>query len=148
MTDLRNAELADQLVNYSLEIKPGELLYLEVKGLDALDLARDVVGVTTKAGGIPVLIYHDEGVYRPFWEQAEDAQVQTYAAAHLDLMKRAATFLSIRGSENPFDLQGVDKAHLDRMGQHFMQPVHMDERLRCILFQDFHFRFADHQHRV
>jgi len=86
MSDPRNAQLADQLVNYSLGIKPNELLYLEVKGVQSLELARDVVDATSQAGGIPVLIYQDEGVYRGFWAQASEAQIKEYAAAHMDLM--------------------------------------------------------------
>ena len=137
MNDPRNSALADQLINYSLGIQPDELLYLEVKGIDALALAREVVAKTTQAGGIPVLIYQDEGVYRAFWEHAVESQLKAYAAAHLDLMKRAATFLSIRGSDNPFDLQGLPEQQLSSMGKHFMVPVHMEERLNhtrwCVL---------------
>lgn len=137
MSDPRNAQLADQLVNYSLAVKPAELLYLEVKGLGALELARDVVDATTRAGGVPVLIYHDESVYRGFWAHAGEAQIKEYAAAHMDLMKRADTFLSIRGSDNPFDLQGVTEEQMSIMGKHFMIPVHMQERLNntrwCVL---------------
>ncbi len=137
MSDPRNAQLADQLVNYSLGIKPNELLYLEVKGVQSLELARDVVDATSQAGGIPVLIYQDEGVYRGFWAQASEAQIKEYAAAHMDLMKRADTFLSIRGSDNPFDLQGVSDEQMSLMGKLFMTPVHMQERLNntrwCVL---------------
>jgi len=137
MSDPRNAQLADQLVNYSLGVKPAELLYLEVKGLGALNLARDVVDATTAAGGVPVLIYHDEAVYRGFWAHAGETQIKEYAAAHMDLMKRADTFLSIRGSDNPFDLQGVTEEQMSLMGRHFMTPVHMQERLNntrwCVL---------------
>jgi aminopeptidase len=137
MPDPRDRTLAEQLVGYSLAIQPEELLYLEVKGTDALALARDVVSVTTEAGGIPVLVYHDEGTMRSFWLGAGESQVKGYAAAHLDLMKRADTFLSIRGSDNPFDLQGVPSEQMSLMGKHFVTPVHMEQRLNhtrwCVL---------------
>ena len=52
-------------------------------------------------------------------------------------MKRADTFLSIRGSDNPFDMQGVAEEQTSLMGKHFMLPVHMQERLNntrwCVL---------------
>jgi len=137
MPDPRNHRLAEQLVHYSLKIQPGEVLYLEVKGVDALDLAREVISVTTGAGGVPLLIYHDEGVMRGFWAAAGEAQWKSYAAAHMDLMKRADTFLSIRGSDNPFDLQGVPAEQMSLMSKQFMGPVHMEERLNrtrwCVL---------------
>ncbi len=137
MPDPRNRTLAEQLMHYSLEIQPAELLYLEVKGTDALALARDIVSVTTEAGAIPVLIYHDEGIMRGFWHGANEAQMKGYGAAHLELMKRADTFLSIRGSDNPFDLQGVSSEQMSVMGKHFMTPVHMEQRLNhtrwCVL---------------
>ncbi|MDY0002541.1 MAG: aminopeptidase [Polyangia bacterium] len=137
MSDPRNHALADQLVSYSLGIQPGELLYLEVKGRSSLDLAEEVISSTTRAGGIPVLIYHDERTMRSFWEEAGERQMREYSAAHLDLMKRAAAFLSIRGSDNPFDLQGLPEDKQKQMGQLFTTPVHMEERLNhtrwCVL---------------
>ena len=137
MPDPRNVTLAEQLIHYSLQIQADEVLYLEVKGVDALELAREVVTVTTAAGGVPLLMYHDEGVMRGFWAGAGESQWKGYAAAHMDLMKRADTFLSIRGSDNPFDLQGVDEQKMGLMGKHFMVPVHMEQRLNhtrwCVL---------------
>lgn len=137
MSDPRNLALAKQLVSYSLEIRPGELLYLEVKGRESLDLAEQVIAVTTQAGGIPVLIYHDEGTMRGFWDGSNEVQMTTYAHAHLTLMKQAATFLSIRGSDNPFDLQGLSDKQTQQMGRLFMTPVHMEQRLNhtrwCVL---------------
>lgn len=137
MPDPRDHALAQQLVGYSLGLRPGELLYLEVKGRASLALAGEVIREATLAGGVPVLVYHDEGTLRGFWEHAGEAQVQTYAEAHLALMERAATFLSIRGSDNPFDLQGLPEDKTSQMGRLFTTPVHMERRLNhtrwCVL---------------
>lgn len=137
MPDPRNETLAKQLVSYSLGIQPGEVLYLEVKGRDALDLAQEVIRRTTLAGGIPLLVYHDEGTLLGFWESSEPPQLETYAEAHLDWMRRADAFLSIRGSDNPFDLGGLPQETHQRIGQLFLTPVHMQERLNhtrwCVL---------------
>ena len=113
------------------------MLYLEVKGRETLDLAHEVILEATKAGGVPLLVYHDEGLLRPFWALASEAQIKTYAEAHLDLMRRAACFLSLRGSDNPFDLQGLPDSQVAIMGRDFMVPVHMEQRLNrtrwCVL---------------
>ena len=64
--DARNVELAQQLISYSVELKPGEKVYIEVKGTDALDLGRALVKAATEAGGVPFWYYNDEDISRHF----------------------------------------------------------------------------------
>ena len=50
MPDPRITRLAEQLITYSVDLQPGEIIYLEVKGLEALDLGRELVRVAQGLG--------------------------------------------------------------------------------------------------
>ena len=43
MKDPRVTKLAEQLITYSVELKPGEIIYLEIKGLHALNLGQELI---------------------------------------------------------------------------------------------------------
>ena len=45
--DPRNTALAEQLIDYSVDLQKGEKIYLEVKGHDALELGRELVRTAT-----------------------------------------------------------------------------------------------------
>ena len=51
--DPRNTTLAEQLIDYSIELKPGEKIYLEIKGIEAMELGKELVRISTLRGGIP-----------------------------------------------------------------------------------------------
>ncbi len=53
MKDPRHARLAEQLVRYSVRVQPGEIVYIELKGLETLDLGREIIRAATEAGGVP-----------------------------------------------------------------------------------------------
>ena len=52
--DPRNTKLAEQLITYSVKLQPGEKIYLEIKGPEALELGRELVRVATLHGGAHV----------------------------------------------------------------------------------------------
>ena len=130
MTDARHELLARQLIDYSIELQAGEVLYLEVKGHAALALAKPLVRLATERGAVPFLYYSDESVMRHWIAGASEAQHQLHAELHLDLMKRAAAYIGLRGSDNPFDLADVSPAAMERMSRHFFKPVHLEQRVK------------------
>ncbi|MBT4292455.1 aminopeptidase, partial [bacterium] len=76
MKDPRHAQLANQLVNYSVEVQPGEVVYIELKGLETLELGKELVRAATEAGGVPFWYYNDEEISRPFVKNANEKQFE------------------------------------------------------------------------
>ena len=74
MKDKRNEILAKQLLEYSVEIKPGETLYLEIKGKDTLELGKDVIRIATQMGAVVFWYYSDESLARHWIMNANDDQ--------------------------------------------------------------------------
>ncbi len=130
MKDPRNTTLAKSLIDYSVDLKPGEIVYIEVKGLAALDLGRELVRYATERGGVPFWYYNDDSILRHFIRTASDDQFKALGDYHLEMMKRAAAYIGIRGSENSFDLADIDRDQMEKYQKIFYKPVHLEERVK------------------
>lgn len=130
MKDKRNEVLARQLLEYSIELQPGEVLYLEIKGRDTLELGKEVIRIATEKGAVPFWYYNDESLLRHWISSAGDDQFKKQADLHLELMKRADAYIGLRGSDNPFDLADVDSKQMGKQKTLFYKPVHLEERVK------------------
>ena len=74
MKDKRNEILARQLIDYSVRLKKGEVLYLEIKGKETLELGKEIIKYATKKGGVPFWYYSDESILRHWVSGAKDEQ--------------------------------------------------------------------------
>lgn len=130
MKDKRNEILARQLIDYSLELKKGEVLYLEIKGKETLELGKQIIRYATEKGIVPFWFYNDESLIRQWVRSATDAQHKEQAALHLKLMERADAYIGLRGSDNPFDLADIPQKQIDMYNSLFYKPVHLEERVK------------------
>jgi aminopeptidase len=130
MKDKRNEILARQLIDYSLELQKGEVLYLEIKGKETLELGKQIIRIATEKGIVPFWYYNDESLIRQWVRSATDAQHKEQAALHLKLMERADAYIGLRGSDNPFDLADIPQKQIDMYNSLFYKPVHLEERVK------------------
>ena len=134
--DPRNTTLAKQLVEYSVKLQPGEKIYLEIKGLHALELGKALVRAATEAGGVPFWYYNDEELGRQFIKHANQEQFQAWGRFHRPIMEAVDAYIAVRGSSNPFDLSDVDAEHMKWHDQAYWDEVHIPVRLKkkwCVL---------------
>jgi aminopeptidase len=130
MKDKRNEILARQLIDYSLELKKGEVLYLEIKGKETLELGKQIIRIATEKGVVPFWYYNDESLIRQWVREASDDQHKIQAELHLKLMERADAYIGLRGSDNPFDLADIDPKKMEKYNSLFYKPVHLEERVK------------------
>jgi aminopeptidase len=130
MKDERNEILARLLLDYSVTLKKGEVLYLEIKGKETLELGKEIIKYATAKGAVPFWYYNDESLYRQWIGQAKDEQFKRQAKLHLHLMKQADAYIGLRGSDNPFDLADIDQKQIDKNNSLFYKPVHLEERVK------------------
>ncbi len=134
--DPRNTQLAEQLITYSVKLQPGEKIYIEIKGLEAMELGKELVRVATVHGGVPFWYYNDETLSRGFINNADQEQFASWGRFHKPIMEAVDAYIGVRGSSNPFDLADVDA---DRMKWHdkaYWGEVHIPIRLKkkwCVL---------------
>jgi aminopeptidase len=130
MKDKRNEILARQLIDYSLELQKGDVLYLEIKGKETLELGKQIIKIATERGAVPFWYYNDESLIRQWVREATDDQHKIQAELHLKLMERADAYIGLRGSDNPFDLADIDSKKMDKYNTLFYKPVHLEERVK------------------
>ncbi len=137
MKDKRNEILARNLINYSVSLKPGETIMIEIKGKETLELAKELIKETTRVGGVPFWYYSDESLQRQWIAGATEAQLKAFGQLHLKLMKECDAYLGLRGSDNPFDLADIDPKQLKRNQMLYYKPVHLERRVKhtkwCVL---------------
>lgn len=130
MKDKRNEILARQLLEYSVKIQPGEVLYLEIKGKETLELGKQIIRIATEMGAVPFWYYNDESLLRQWVGGANDDQFKKQAELHLELMTRATAYIGLRGSDNPFDMADLNQQQVDKQNKLFYKPVHLEERVK------------------
>lgn len=130
MKDKRNEVLANQLLNYSTGLKKGEVLYLEIKGKETLELAKEIIRLATEKGATTFWYYSDESLVRHWVKNAGDEQFKKQAELHLELMKKSDAYIGLRGSDNPFDMADIESKQIDKMNTLFYKPVHMEQRVK------------------
>lgn len=134
--DPRITKLAEQLITYSVKLEKGEKIYIEVKGLEALELGKELVRVATIHGGIPFWYYNDETVSRGFIKNADEEQFKAWGEFHKPIMEACDAYIGLRGSSNPFDLADVDADRMKWHDQAYWGQVHIPIRLKkkwCVL---------------
>lgn len=128
--DPRNDKLAELLIDYSVEAKSGDTLYLEVKGKETLALGQSIIRVATARGVTPFWFYSDESLMRQFVTNASDDQFKRMAELHMELMTRANCYIGLRGSDNPFDMADIPHDRIERFNKLFYHPVHLEQRVK------------------
>ncbi|HBL16392.1 MAG: aminopeptidase [Elusimicrobia bacterium GWA2_69_24] len=130
MKDKRNEVLARLLVEYSTQLKKGDVLYLELKGKDTLELGKHIIRLATERGATPFWFYNDDSIARQWLLGAGAEQMKVQAELHMGLMKRADAYIGVRGSDNAFDLSDVGRERMAQYNKLFYQPVHLVRRVK------------------
>jgi len=134
--DPRVTELAEQLITYSVRLQPGEKIYIEIKGLEAMELGRELVRVATAHGGVPFWYYNDETLSRGFINNANQEQFAAWGEFHAPIMEAVDAYIGVRGSSNPFDLADVTDERLKWHDEAYWGQVHLPIRMKkrwCVL---------------
>jgi aminopeptidase len=127
--DPRNRKLAELLIDYSLGLKKGEKLYLEMIGTETLDLGRDIVTTAARKGVVPFWFFNDDTLVRRFLLEATEDQLKSYGTFHKPIMESVDAYIAVRGSDNSYTLRDVPQERLDWYNKHFYKPVHFEVRV-------------------
>jgi len=136
MKDARIIKLAENIINYSVEIKKGEKILIETFG-DSFELTRELVRQTYKAGGIPYLTNKNNELIRVLLEGCNEEQIKEMAFFEIERMKRMDAYVGIRASNNVSELGQVASDKMDIYMKYYQKPLHSDVRVKstkwCIL---------------
>lgn len=129
MTDERIKKLAKNLVNYSCDLKKGEKVLIEAKGIDYM-LVNEIVKETFKVGAFPFVEIYDNRVSRELLmgETEEYAKLKAkydgYRMAEMD------AYIGIRGGENCNEFSDVPEKNMKAESEFYSHPVHHELRVK------------------
>lgn len=136
MKDVRIEKLAESLINYSIALKPGEKILIEVIGPD-IPLAQALVRHAYKAGGLPFLAMVNHTLLRELLKEFTVEQAEAMTRWDLARMKEMQAYVGIRGGENVNEWADISREAMKIYSSHYQKPVHSEQRVAhtrwCVL---------------
>lgn len=134
MHDPRVDELAKQLVGYSVSLKKGEKVLIDLYDVpDSIGLA--LIREARRKGGVPLLRINHSRLTREMLMGATDEQYKTVAKHLMGEMKDVDAYLAIRGSDNIAESSDVPAKRMG-LAMKYLRPV-LDQRVKktkwCVL---------------
>ena len=130
--------LAQQILDYSVAIKPEERIMLQLIGLHGIPLLHTMAKEVRKRRAYPFIIIEDEHINHTLIDQGDKNYWKDQRQSlGLPLMKKMDAYVGIRARKNSYENHLVDKDKINDYNQHFSYPVHLKERVEqtrwCIL---------------
>jgi aminopeptidase len=128
MTDPRNTKLANNLINYSCELKEGEKVLIEANGVET-PLIKELIKEAYKANVIPFVSIKDNELERELLMNASKEQLDLRAKYEALRMKDMDAYIGVRASNNSSELSDVPEEKMNLYNRYFRSPVHSDIRV-------------------
>ncbi len=128
--DERIKVLAHNLVNYSMEVKKGDKVYVHYNGTATQDLARQLVKEIYIAGGLPFTHYTDAKLQREILLNCTEEQLSLMAKIDAAEMEEMDCYVAVRGSDNASELADVPAEKMRMFDTYYQTPVHHDVRVK------------------
>ncbi len=129
MQDLRINQLAKGLINYSCELKKGEKVLIEAKGIDYM-LVNALVKEAYKVGAYPFVEIYDNRVTRELLLGQTEEQAKLKAKYSACRMQEMDAYIGIRGGENSNELADVPEKNMQIESEFYSHPVHHEIRVK------------------
>ncbi|WP_273130678.1 aminopeptidase [Metabacillus sp. HB246100] len=128
MKDPRIAQLAKNLINYSIQLKPGEKVLIENFGLQK-ELVTELVKEAYLAGGYPFVSLKDHQVDRALIMGAQEEQFNMIADFEAHVMSKMDAYIGLRAGDNINEFADIPDDKIKLHGQTIGKKVHRDIRV-------------------
>lgn len=129
MLDKRAEILAENLVNYSVDVKRGEKVLIEGFGIDNRFIAC-LVEKVYKRGGYPFVSIRNHNVLRAQLNGGDEKYFKTWADFDGYMMDAMDCYIGVRGGENGFELGDVSPEQNQLYNSLYSHPVHHEKRVK------------------
>lgn len=129
MKDPRIEQLAKNLINYSVELKPGEKILIENIG-NEVPLTRALIREAYKVGGVPYLTVKNPELQRVLLEECTVAQMEETAAFEIARMKKMQAYIGLRTGENVSEMSAVLSDKMKIYMEKYSKPLHSELRVK------------------
>jgi aminopeptidase len=129
MTDPRVQKLADVLVGYSCNAKPGENVLVE--GYDAPDeVIATLVRRIEQAGARPFVTIKRNAVLRALYNAATEEQMRATGEFEAARMSQMHAYIGVRGAFNSSEMADVPEEKMSLYRKLWWHPVHTERRVK------------------
>ncbi|MEG1560473.1 MAG: aminopeptidase [Clostridia bacterium] len=128
MTDERIKLLANNLINYSCRLKPGERVLIESIGEND-DLVKELIKEAYKVKAMPYVWYNNKAVERELLLGLTEEQIDLKTRIDAEMMSNMQAYIGIRGGSNSSELSDVPGEKLNMFLKRYSSPVHSDIRV-------------------
>ena len=122
--DNRITTLAENLVNYSCQVKPGDKVYVHYTGDSTRPLAKEIIKKVYEAGGVPFVHFTDPQLQRAQLMHCTKEQMELMAEVDSLEMSRMDCYIAVRGSDNITELSDVPAEQMALYEKYYVTPVH------------------------
>jgi len=112
MRDPRLQIFARNIVNYSVEVQPGENVLIDFIGIKDMELAKCFIEEVQSAGGRAFVEIKDPTVNRALIMKGTQEQFEELANFELARMKQMQCYIAIRGGDNVNELSDVPEEQM------------------------------------
>ena len=163
MKDPRILKLAESLINYAVELNPGDKILIEVTG-EASPLVQALLSEAYRAQGVPFLEINNPTLTRELLKSASQEQLSAMGRWDRARMSEMQAYIGLRAGDNVNEWADLPSEKLRLYSEYYAKPVHMEERVKntrwCVLrypnksmaqlaqmstesFEDFYFRVCN-----
>ncbi|KMK91429.1 aminopeptidase [Rossellomorea marisflavi] len=128
MKDPRIQKLAKNLINYSVQLQPGEKVLIENFGLER-ELVTALVKEAYEAGGYPFVTLKDAAVDRSLLMGAQEEQYDMMADFEARKMEQMDAYIGLRSGENINEQSDVPDEKMRIHGNTIGKKVHREIRV-------------------
>ncbi|CAM4286491.1 aminopeptidase [Paenibacillus endophyticus] len=129
MRDPRLQKLARNLVEYSIDVQPGENVLLDMIGTDR-ELTKCLIEEVAARGGRPFVETSDRSVLRTLLKHATKEQMELWSKLDVERMKNMQGYIAVRAGDNANELAGIPDANMRLYDQIYRNPVHSEQRVK------------------
>src|SRR5690606_11306961 len=129
MHDPRLQKLAQNLVQYSVDVQPGENVLIDMIGCER-ELTQCLIEEVATRGGRPFVEYRDRFVLRSMLMNASEEQLTLWAKLDLERMKNMQAYIGVRSGDNANELSDVPDDKMKLYEKIYQNPVHMEQRVK------------------
>ncbi|RCX21000.1 aminopeptidase [Anaerobacterium chartisolvens] len=129
MKDSRIEKLAGNIINYSVGLKPGEEILIEVIGNEPA-IVQAMIRAAYKAGGVPFATIKDPEITRVLLSECSQKQIEDMAAFEVARMKSMKAYVGIRAGQNASEMGDVPSDKMKLYSAYYQKPLHSDQRVK------------------
>lgn len=133
--DPRWKRLGDLLVNYSVEVKPGERVMIAMGEVDTLPLVQSVVEATVKAGAYPQVQFLSESLRHQLLRHGTPEQLSWVPEIEAYGMEWADAYIGLRGASNLHELDDIasDRLSLNQKAMGKISTLRWQKTRWCLV---------------